>query len=83
MIRLLLLALLFFLGYTLFQALLRSLGGQRKAPPPARTRQGEDMVRDAECGTFVPRSEALSLSSRGETHYFCSEKCRDAWLRSH
>lgn len=80
MIRLLLLALLFFLGYTLVQALLRGLGGRRQGPPPSRTREGEDMVRDPQCGTFVPRSDAVTVTSRGETRYFCSAKCRDAWL---
>ncbi|MDP1572500.1 MAG: hypothetical protein Q8L86_21075 [Vicinamibacterales bacterium] len=37
------------------------------------------MARDPICGTFVVPGKALSLVARGETIYFCSEKCRDAY----
>jgi YHS domain-containing protein len=76
MIRLLLLALLFFLAYTVYNAVVRSLPG-RKRPPANTSRQGEEMVRDPQCGTFVPRSMALEKSIKGEKHFFCSARCRD------
>lgn len=50
---------------------------QAKAPPPAK---GEMMARDPVCGTFVVPSKALSAQDRQGTHYFCSEKCRKAFL---
>ena len=34
------------------------------------------LERDPVCGTFVAPQTALSLTSGGSTHYFCSEKCR-------
>ena len=34
------------------------------------------LVRDPVCGTFVSPGSALSLTSGGSTHYFCSEECR-------
>jgi YHS domain-containing protein len=34
------------------------------------------LVRDPVCGTFVAPGSALSLTSGGSTHYFCSEQCR-------
>jgi len=34
------------------------------------------LVRDPVCGTFVAPGSALSLTSGGSTHYFCSEDCR-------
>lgn len=34
------------------------------------------LVRDPVCGTFVSPRNALSVTSRGSTHYFCSEDCR-------
>jgi YHS domain-containing protein len=34
------------------------------------------LVRDPVCGTFVAPRAALTLTSHGETHYFCSEECR-------
>ena len=33
------------------------------------------MVRDPQCGMFVPRSLALKKVIKGKTYYFCSEEC--------
>jgi uncharacterized protein len=42
--------------------------------------RGVQMVRDPVCGTFLPPSNAVSLTGRGgEVRYFCSEKCREAY----
>ena len=78
MIRLLLLALLIFLAYTVYTAVVRALPG-RKSLPRDKSRQGEEMVRDPQCGTFVPRSIALEKSIQGEKHFFCSARCRDMY----
>ena len=45
----------------------------RRSQPPVK------MVADPVCGTFVVPGKALELARRGETFYFCSEKCRDQW----
>lgn len=79
MIRLLLLALLFFLAYTVYNAVVRSLPGRRPLPKD-KSRQGEEMVRDPHCGTYVPRSMAMEKTIKGEKHYFCSERCRDTFM---
>ena len=81
MIRLLLLALLFFLAYTAYNAVVRSLQG-RKTLPKDKSPEGEEMVRDPQCGTFVPRSMALEKSIKGEKHFFCSASCRDMFTGS-
>jgi uncharacterized protein len=78
MIRLLLLAVLFFLAYTLWGALARLLT-HRPGPPPEKTDQGEEMVRDPQCGTYLPRGEALTRTVKGRRYYFCSSECRDAF----
>jgi YHS domain-containing protein len=77
MIRLLLLALLFFLAYTVYNAVVRSLPGRGGTTPREKGRQGEEMVRDPQCGTYVPRGMALEKSIKGEKHFFCSARCRD------
>ena len=46
-----------------------------KAPRPVT------LVRDPVCGTFVAPRQELSLTAGGETHYFCSEKCRREYKR--
>ncbi len=79
MIRFLLLGLLFFVGYTVLSTVFRILGGFRREIPPEKSHQGEDMVRDPHCGTYVPRSDAVSKSVKGKKVYFCSTECRDAY----
>jgi uncharacterized protein len=54
-----------------------STPGPRPSGPPAR---GVQMVRDPVCGTYLPPAGAVSLAERGgAVHYFCSEKCREAY----
>ena len=48
----------------------------RKTGPPAT---GELMARDPVCGTYVLPSRASSTRDRSGTHYFCSDKCRQAY----
>lgn len=79
MIRLLLLALAFYVIWNLLGMLLRSLSGPATSPPPEKSAAGEEMVRDPHCGTFIPRSDALSKNIGGTTHYFCSANCRDSY----
>lgn len=53
------------------------------AAPRAQTpeRSGGTLVRDPQCGTYVPESRALQVRADGETLYFCSAACRDAYQR--
>lgn len=44
-------------------------------------RAGGELVRDPQCGTYVPKGRAIALQRGGETIYFCSEKCRDEYGR--
>ena len=78
MIRILLLALFFYLVYTLLTFILRSFSSRPIEPPPEKTTAGEDMVRDPVCGTYIPRGDAVK---KGE-NYFCSTKCRDEYLNN-
>ncbi len=61
--------------------LLRALiaGGGRRATgePPRRVADGEDLVRDPVCETYVPRSAAVSATIGGEVRLFCSEACAE------
>ncbi len=81
MIRLLLLAILFFLAYTVYTALIRTLPRGRDASlPREKTRRGEDMVQDPRCGTYIPRSGAVEKTVKGKRYFFCSEECRDIFF---
>jgi YHS domain-containing protein len=78
MIRVLLMGLLLVLIARAFwkvvDGVIAGAGGQQ---PRGRSRaQAVKLVRDPVCGTFVAPGAALSLTSGGSTHYFCSEDCR-------
>ena len=75
MIKLLLLALIGFVFYSMVNTLLRpgSKTGSRR--PANRTNSGETMVEDPQCGTYLPLSDAIKANINGQEHYFCSKKC--------
>jgi len=39
------------------------------------------MVRDEVCGIYLPKEEALKVEIEDKVYYFCSEKCKDAFLK--
>ena len=72
MIRLLIWILIGFVVYSLLSGLRRPTN---RKPPKNRTREGETMVEDPNCGTFLPISDAVSATINGKQLYFCSKKC--------
>ena len=74
--------------YVLWRAcarLLRSLGmlSQQGERPdqPGQLRPVDELVQDPVCKLYVSRREAIVLSGRGGSLYFCSEKCRDLYIQ--
>ena len=73
--------------WLIVRAVSRALGfGQRpKAVPRQRAsakpleRAGGTLVRDPECGTYIPASRALRVGSGDQVQYFCSTACRDTF----
>jgi uncharacterized protein len=59
-----------------------SPGPRARQRPPSPPDKGELMVRDPVCGTFVLPSRATSMRDRSGTHYFCSDRCREAYKES-
>lgn len=59
---------------------IRTHVGTRQARPN-RTISGET-VKDPQCGMYVAKQLAVASSTRGQTLYFCSPECRDAYLRA-
>ncbi len=57
----------------LLTGMTQGMRGNRAPGPPER---GVHMVRDPVCGVFLVPSRAVLLQDRGQTRYFCSEKCR-------
>jgi len=75
MLRFLWLFFLFLLCYYLVTAIAGLFSRSTHRPPPAKSPEGEVMVHDPHCGTFVPRSLAHKKVIKGQTYYFCSQQC--------
>ncbi len=73
-VRLVLLGILTFLAYTVFTALLRSLGGGT-SPPANKQADPDRMMPCSQCDTYVPETDMIEKRIGGETHYFCSKEC--------
>ncbi|MGK2907932.1 MAG: PP0621 family protein [Desulfuromonadales bacterium] len=78
LVRSLLWLIAFFLIYTVFKIIKQALF-KSPAPPLEKTSRGEEMIQDPQCGTYVPRSDAVTAQLNGTTHYFCSTDCRDKY----
>ena len=74
--RLILLAVLFYLIIWVGRGLLFS---RRGGPPPPPGRE-KVFVQDALTGVYFPKSDAVTVTTGGETYYFSSVDNRDAWL---
>jgi uncharacterized protein len=46
---------------------------QSKSPPA----EGEDLIEDPVCHTYVPVSQAYKREISGNDYYFCSKQCSD------
>ncbi|MFQ5893794.1 MAG: hypothetical protein ACE5KY_02540 [Candidatus Tectimicrobiota bacterium] len=50
---------------------------RRRASP--RGPSEELLVRDPQCGVYLPHSAGIKRTVRGEEHYFCSQACLQAF----
>ena len=72
------------IGYIALKVFKKLLGPGPQNPMRAGNRQtgGADdlMVKDPQCDTYISKRDAVQAYRDGQTHYFCSEECRDAYL---
>ncbi|NAZ30965.1 MAG: YHS domain-containing protein [Caldimicrobium sp.] len=40
-----------------------------------------EMVKDEVCGVYLPKEEALKVEIEDKVYYFCSQECKDAFLK--
>lgn len=57
----------------------RTKPGPRAAPDAAPERIGGELVRDPQCGTYIPKTRAIAVGTGADVKYFCSTTCRDAY----
>jgi uncharacterized protein len=84
-IRFLLLAVLFIMVARAFWKLVDNIiaGSRGGSAGPRGQAAAVKLVRDPVCGTYVPPRAALSVTTSGTTHYFCSERCLNDYETSH
>ena len=78
MLRVLLLGVLLILIARAFWRVIDGVVAGARGHPVGRKSQAQavKLIKDPVCGTFVAPGSALSITSGGRTHYFCSEECR-------
>lgn len=73
---LILVALLLGTGWLILRSLApssrREAGGKGRGAGESRP-----LVQDPVCKTFIPKEKAVVLEHKGETVYFCSERCAE------
>ena len=85
-VRVLLLTLIVRLIMGAFGGGVRRAPSARPGPPPSPApgeRVGGALKRDPQCGTYIPESRAIRASLGGQTQFFCSAACRDAYQAAH
>jgi YHS domain-containing protein len=89
--RLLLLAVLLYIGWRLVRSLIREKIRQALRHEKAKagqTAQNEQetvrdvLVEDPVCHTLIPKNQAIRLRQDETTYYFCSESCCDQFTGS-
>ena len=81
LIRLLFFAFVIFLIISGVRHLLLPTSLPRRTKRAEKGQEGVPMVQDPQCGRFVLEKEALTASFRGQVLYFCSQECRDLYIR--
>ena len=82
MIKILFLALFFYIGYSILRFFLRiylAVNNVRKAE--TKKVDGAQMHLDPVCGTYVTIETAVKAKFAGEQYYFCSEECCDTYKK--
>ncbi len=78
------LAIIVMLGWLLYRGLRSLLGASPQRPrTPSRedTKVIDELVEDPNCGTWLPRRQAISARIKGKELFFCSKRCYEEYVR--
>lgn len=79
-VRLLLFLLLIYLLYKIFRSFKQlKPSGNEYEKYKTDVKEGEDLVEDLCCHTYVPISQAFKKEISGKNYYFCSKQCSDKY----
>ncbi len=77
-LRIIILAVLVYIGYRLIAANLKKSDDSKTPGEPGKIT--DILVEDPVCGKLVPKQQAHQLNGEDETHYFCSRACHDKFV---
>ncbi|MCU0572090.1 MAG: hypothetical protein MUC41_03750 [Syntrophobacteraceae bacterium] len=83
MIRLLIYGFLIYLVVRIVKSLGRSLTGPDEDVGDVPRSENTELIRDPQCGTYFLRQQGVQARIGGQRLHFCSERCRDEYLRDH
>jgi YHS domain-containing protein len=79
MIRIIVLTILLFILYWIIKGIFLRPSGRIEGKRKTHIGSEEVMVKDPECGVYIPRNDAIATSINGQSLYFCSEECLDRY----
>lgn len=82
LLRLLLLAIALWLIISSVRRLLLLLSFSRRDIEEGKKQKELPLVQDLQCGRFILERDAVRASLHGQGLYFCSQECRDLYIRS-
>lgn len=85
MVRLLVFALLIYLGYRFLKSRISSMLTPGEDATRLKTPGGlqdAEMIRDPQCGVYFLKNQGVAARVQGETLHFCSTACRDSYLKN-
>jgi YHS domain-containing protein len=81
MVRLLIFLLLVYFVARAIWRLVYGIAEGLSAPREPKSPSAVALARDPVCGTYVVPSRALTSGSGNDLQFFCSERCRQAWVK--
>ena len=74
MVRLLFFVILLYILYRVARGFFRTISS-RKPDSSVKGGDVDEMVQDPQCGTYIPRRDAVQMLIEGRPQLFCSEEC--------
>ncbi len=74
-LRLVILAILFYIGYRLFVGIGKKKFDNKQSDEKYSPPVSDALVEDPVCHTLVPKRQAIRLQHEKQIYYFCSEAC--------
>jgi len=74
-LKLVILAILIYIGYRLLVGIGRKKTGNRQSEEKSSPQVSDLLVEDPVCHTLVPQGQAVRLQHENQIYYFCSETC--------